>query len=73
MAGTLSVDQITDSTGTRPVEFPVGVSSVFYETKATLDFDYTITTGYNAMTAGPITIADGVEITVSGDSVWTIV
>jgi hypothetical protein len=71
MPGILSVDQITDSTGTRPVQFPVGVSSCFYETKALVDFSYTITTGYNAMTAGPITIADGVEITVSGDSVWT--
>lgn len=73
MAGILNVDEIADSTGTRPVNFSVGVSSVFYESKALLDFDYTITPGYNAMTAGPITIADGVEVTLTGDSVWTIV
>ena len=73
MAAILSVDEITDSTGTRPVKFTVGVSSCFYETKNLIDFNYTISSGYNAMTAGPVTIADGVLITINNDSVWTVV
>jgi len=49
------------------------VEEVFYENKTTLSTDYTITSGYNAMTAGPITIDDGVTVTVPDGSVWTIV
>ena len=46
---------------------------VFYENSKLISADYTITTGKNAMTAGPITINDGVNITVPDGSVWTIV
>jgi hypothetical protein len=35
--------------------------------------NYTITTNYNAMSAGPITINSGVVVTVPSGSVWTIV
>lgn len=73
MAGILSVDEITDSTGTRPVNFSVGVSSCFYETKQSVNFSYTITSGYNAMTAGPVTVEDGIVVTIPDGSVWTVV
>ena len=33
----------------------------------------TITTGYNASSAGPLTIANSVVVTVSNNSTWTIV
>lgn len=46
---------------------------VFYENSKMISADYTITSGKNAMTAGPITINDGVNITVPDGSVWTIV
>lgn len=46
---------------------------VFYENSKLVSADYTITSGKNAMTAGPITINDGVNITVPAGSVWTIV
>jgi len=49
------------------------VEEVFYENSTTLSTNYTITSGYNAMTAGPITIEDGVTVTVPPGSVWTIV
>jgi hypothetical protein len=39
----------------------------------TISSDYTIPTGYNGMSAGPITIADGVTVTVSNGSEWSIV
>jgi hypothetical protein len=39
--------------------------------RATLSENVTIPTGTNGMTAGPLTIADGVAVTVNG--AWTIV
>lgn len=48
-------------------------SYAFFENDITITSDYTITTGKNAMTAGPVTIADGVVITIPDGSTWTIV
>jgi hypothetical protein len=39
----------------------------------TISSDYTIPTNYNGMSAGPITIADGVTVTVTSGSEWSIV
>jgi hypothetical protein len=44
-----------------------------YENDATVTADYEITSGKNAMSAGPITIADGATVTIPDGSVWTIV
>jgi hypothetical protein len=44
-----------------------------YENLQTITANYVITTGSNAMSAGPITIADGVSVTISDGSFWTIV
>ena len=44
-----------------------------YENNATISADYSITSGNNAMTAGPIKIADGVSVTIPDGSVWSIV
>lgn len=46
---------------------------VFYENDGLVTANYTITTGKNAMSAGPIEISDGVTVTVPDGSVWTIV
>lgn len=46
---------------------------VFYENDQTVSVSYTITTGKNAMTAGPVTIADGVNVTIPDGATWTIV
>jgi hypothetical protein len=43
----------------------------FWENEISIDQDYTITTDYNAMTAGPVTIVG--TITVPSGSTWTIV
>jgi len=50
-----------------------GTDEVFYENDQTVTTDYTITTDKNAMTAGPITVANGVVVTVPSGSTWTIV
>ena len=49
------------------------VNDAFYENSNVISADYTIPAGRNAMTAGPITILDGVVVAVSDGSVWSIV
>lgn len=44
-----------------------------YENPNTIATSYSITTGSNALSAGPITIADGAVVTVPDGSTWTIV
>jgi hypothetical protein len=50
-----------------------GSDRVFWENDAVVTTDYTITAGKNAMSAGPITIADGANVVIPTGSVWTIV
>jgi len=53
---------------------PVGLGGVpIYEIVLTVSTDYTITDGRNAMSAGPITIASGVTVTVGTGETWTVV
>ncbi len=46
---------------------------IFWENGQTVTTDYTITTGQNAMTAGPITINNNITVTVPNGSTWSIV
>jgi hypothetical protein len=48
-------------------------NAVFFENPTTITANYTITTGSNAMAAGPITIDSGITVTIPSGSVWTIV
>lgn len=50
-----------------------GTDAVFYLNDQTINNDYTVPSGQNAMTAGPISIANGKTVTVSNGSVWTVV
>lgn len=45
----------------------------FYQNFSTITYNCFIDNGKNAMSAGPITILDGVVVTVPAGSVWTIV
>ena len=45
----------------------------FWENAQTITADYTITNGFNAMSAGPITINSGVTVTVGAGETWTVV
>jgi hypothetical protein len=47
--------------------------SGFFLNKLSVDASYTVPTGYSAMSAGTITIASGVTITVSSGSRWVVV
>jgi hypothetical protein len=44
-----------------------------HENKITIDTNYTISTDANAMSAGPITVASGVTVTVPSGSTWTVI
>ena len=48
-------------------------NAVFYENDNSVDVSYTITSGKNAMAAGPIAIKAGVTVTVPSGSFLTIV
>jgi hypothetical protein len=49
-----------------------GSDDIFIENGQTVTTNYTITTSKNAMTAGPITVNNGITVTVPSGSVWTI-
>jgi hypothetical protein len=50
-----------------------GGNPFVYENDITVTQNYTITTNKNGMSAGPITIANGITVTVPNGSVWSIV
>ena len=49
------------------------IDDIFYENSTTVSSDYTITSGKNAVSAGPVTIASGVTVTVPSGSRWAVV
>ena len=50
-----------------------GTDQVFYTNDQSVDTDFTLTGTLNAMSAGPISIASGVTVTVSSGATWTVV
>ena len=44
----------------------------FYRNTATVASNYTITTSYNEMSIGPITINNGVTVTVDSGARWVV-
>jgi hypothetical protein len=50
-----------------------GSDQVFFENDQTVSASYTITSGKNAMTAGPVTVQTGATVVVLSGSSWTIV
>lgn len=49
------------------------LDQIFYQNGLTVTANYTIQTGFNAVSAGPITINSGATVTVPSGSVWTVV
>ena len=59
-----------------PAGAPVGgatTNTVFFENDTAVAVNYQITSGKNAMSAGPISINTGIAVTVPSGSSWTIV
>jgi hypothetical protein len=57
---------------TYPSERAVIGGEGYVENAATVAVSSTITTGNNAMSAGPLTINDGITVSIPSGSVWTI-
>lgn len=49
-----------------------GSDAVFYENGQTITTNYTITSGRNAMSTGPVTVNSGVTVTIPSGSRWVI-
>ena len=50
-----------------------GTEKVFYENENSVDTNYTLTTNFNAVSAGPVTVASGVPVTIPAGQAWVIV
>jgi hypothetical protein len=67
-----NVDATTFTQGGQPLEAGAK-EGIFWENSQTISSNYTITSGKNAGTFGPVTIADGVTVTIPDGSTWTVV
>lgn len=76
-AGTSGQVLTSAGTGVAPTwSTPAGsniTAQGLYENSATISANYTIGTGNNAVSAGPITIASGIVVTIPSGSVWVVV
>jgi hypothetical protein len=45
----------------------------FFSTANTVSSNYSLTTGYNYMSVGPMTINSGVTVTVPNNTTWVVV
>mgnify|MGYP000244692706 CR=1 FL=1 len=64
----------TDGSSASWAELQAGASAgMFWENDQTLTTSYSITSGKNAITAGPVTLDTGVSVTIPSGSTWVIV
>jgi len=60
------------STGELQASAPVALNGIFVNAN-TIAANYTVDTGFNGLSAGPVTVNGGVTVTVASGSVWTVV
>lgn len=60
-----------DSTGLKATQ--VNATNGIMANSKTVSADYTVASGDNALSAGPITVDSGVSVTISSGSLWTVV
>ena len=60
------------STGELSVKAPVASNGIFVNS-TTVSSDYTIATGYNGHSIGPVTVNSGVTVTVASGQVWIVI
>lgn len=49
------------------------MNRVFWENEQNVTANYTISSGYNAGSFGPVTVNNGIEVTIPANSTWTVV
>lgn len=70
---TLAILETYDGSNWTPVGGANGAAGAIFENTKTISANYTITTNKNGMSAGPITVASGVTVTVPSGSRWVVV
>ena len=70
---TAAVSASTATTSTYTNNGTQASTGCVYENQQTISSNYTMTTNYNGMSAGPITVATGVTVTIPTGSNWSIV
>jgi len=60
------------STGELKAQVPVALNGLIVNSQ-TVAANYTVAAGYNALSAGPVSVNSGITVTVSSGSVWTVV
>ena len=50
-----------------------GTDKVFFENEQSVDTSYSLTANNNAVSAGPVTVASGVTVTIPAGAAWAIV
>jgi hypothetical protein len=70
---TLAILETYDGSTWTPVGGANGAAGAIFENSNTISANYTITTNKNGMSAGPITVASGVTVTVPSGSRWVVV
>jgi hypothetical protein len=65
-----SVVQDETNTGIAP---QLGATNGIFVNNGTIGANYSVPTGYNAISAGPVTISGGVSVTVPASSKWVVV
>jgi hypothetical protein len=63
----------TNGAGTLDWITAAGGLAVIAETKQVIDQDYTLSVGFNGISAGPVEVADTYTVTVPAGAVWVIV
>lgn len=79
LASSNSGSAVNFSAGTKDVwvDYPAGRAvqgaEGYMENAATINTNSTINTGNNALSAGPVSVASGITVTVPSGSTWTVV
>jgi hypothetical protein len=66
-------DTLTPTTGELTVAGVIDSSSGIFVNAQTITANYTIAATNNALSAGPVSVASGITVTVPSGSVWTVV
>jgi hypothetical protein len=66
-------DTLTPTTGELTVAGVIDTSSGIFVNAQTITANYTIAATNNALSAGPVSVASGITVTISTGAVWTVV
>jgi hypothetical protein len=70
-----TVGQVLGTNGTGTLDWVTAASgsAVIAETKQIIDQDYTLSVGFNGISAGPVEVADTYTVTVPAGATWVII